>query len=473
MLGGLWLGNLVEQHLELRPRVGAESALWDSFGSLLSLNVGMAISRGAFPGIHRFGEELNVRSTVMAEISARLRPSPGPGWQNFLRNMRGPFDGFGGAEAVAPGFGSLRPNFSESASDEILFPKGGTQVFNVGDGDGEGGGRKRPERSTGRNPRVELPAIAPSRPEQQELLLRLTGKGISEVSLRQFLELQKTPMAVAKMEMSKNFGKITMVNRAFRERFGFTDQEASEHWIPYFFNLIDLPSVSARLWLILRGGIFPPSALRWRQKAEVGGEDYTWCIAGGVIREVQGQTYGFGFFEPAADRNAVRDNPAIVRRLAANMEALKDAEGNEEHLRLRMHTFALLDLPASPRNPAAPSSGIASRVVGELSRGRVTASLPVTGLQHSTLLMQLKADLQTGIAEARGMIVHDDTEIHIQSSFPESWLKERSPDVQEALQALGEGLNLRLARRVTVRFQTDSGSMHWNFYWGPRGFEKP
>ncbi len=62
MLGGIMVGHRIEEAVGLRPHLDGATSLIDSLGMLVQFNVGGRLSREAFPRLHRFNQELGMRS---------------------------------------------------------------------------------------------------------------------------------------------------------------------------------------------------------------------------------------------------------------------------------------------------------------------------------------------------------------------------------------------------------------------------
>lgn len=76
MFGGILLGHRLEEAAGLRAPVDGATTFTDSLAMLIQFNVGGRLMQGAFPGLHRLGHELTLRSQALEAASTReTRPS--------------------------------------------------------------------------------------------------------------------------------------------------------------------------------------------------------------------------------------------------------------------------------------------------------------------------------------------------------------------------------------------------------------
>ncbi len=310
MLTGIMLGHSLETRLGLRPEVAGATTLVDSLAMLLQFNVAGRLTRQAFgPRVAAWERGLEAQTELLAGANLGTR---GPRRGGF---PAGPLPALAAAGPAAPELGR-RP------VEDLLR---GLQVHMSKMEDGGQDGRGPANPAAGRGGAV--PGVDPNRLDRDISTFLLTAGDNFEAGLRTFVDNQPIATAVARLERNNNdFGRIFMANRKFTELFGYTEAEAGQHNITFFFNKLSLPFIASRIWGIFRGGVFSPSNMKFRHR------DGSWVeiVGSGVIKDVQGHSIAFGFYEPRteAGRGERSQEQLLAALSSVNREApLRSNEG--------------------------------------------------------------------------------------------------------------------------------------------------
>ncbi|MCC6272025.1 MAG: PAS domain S-box protein [Deltaproteobacteria bacterium] len=313
MLGGIVLGHSLEERLGLRPQVVGATTLLDSLALLVQFNVAGRLTHHAFgPRVAAWERGLDAQTEALARENLGI-----------LRPRRGGFP-FGPLPALAAA-GPAVPELGRRPVEDLLR---GLQVHMSKMDEGGMGGRGPEHSAADRAGAVS--GVDPNRLDRDISTLLLTAGDNFEAGLRTFIDSQPIATAVARLERNNNdFGRIFMANRKFTELFGFTEAEAGQHNITYFFNKLSLPFIASRIWGIFRGGIFTPSNMKFRHR------DGSWVeiVGSGVIKDVAGHSIAFGFYEPRGEAGrGERSQKQLLDALSSsNREApLRSHEGGFE-----------------------------------------------------------------------------------------------------------------------------------------------
>ncbi len=286
ILGGHWL----EAQFGLRPHVSGATALVDSLATLVQFNVGGRLSH------HLLGERvaaweraLDAQTELLAHSNSRAAGPRVPRWVPALATA--------GAGETAPGSGRDR------AADLGL----GMQVFMSKMDEGQGIGNSS---SGGEAIGVVVPGGAdPNKLDRNISDLLLSAGGNFEKSLRVFIDGLPFATAVANMDRksSESLGQFFMVNRRFRELFGYTEQEIGEVPLRNFFHPMKDIFVLARIPTAVISGIFDPANMHLKHR------DGHWVpIRGaGVVREVGERRIAFGFLTPREEASRAAQQEII------------------------------------------------------------------------------------------------------------------------------------------------------------------
>jgi len=272
ILGGHWL----EAHFGLRPQVSGATALVDSLATLVQFNVGGRLSQHLLgPRVAAWEQALDAQTELLAQNNSRASGPRLPRWVPALAAV------------------SAAANGHEGEQDPVSDLGRGLQILMSKMDDGRGS-------STLEGRSVATGEVAPGTADPSKLdrqiseLLLSAGDNL-ERGLRVFVEGLPFAVAVANMERgNKEFGNIFMVNRRFRELFGYSEKEISEMPLMRFFNPYKSAFIFARIWGIATKGIFHPSDMELRH------QDGNWVkIRGaGVVRDLGDRSIAFGFLSP-------------------------------------------------------------------------------------------------------------------------------------------------------------------------------
>jgi len=310
MLAGILLGHSLETRLGLRPQVAGATTLIDSLALLVQFNVAGRLTHHAFgPRVAAWERGLDAQTEALARENLGI-----------LRPRRGGFP-FGPLPALAAA-GPAVPELGRRPVEDLLR---GLQVHMSKMDEGGMGGRGPENSAAGRG--GTAPGVDPNRLDRDISTFLLTAGDNFEAGLRTFIDNQPIATAVARLERNNNdFGRIFMANRKFTELFGYSEAEAGQHNITFFFNKLSLPFIASRIWGIFRGGIFAPSNMKFRHR------DGNWVdiVGSGVIKDVAGHSIAFGFYEPRneAGRGERSQKQLLDALSSSNREApLRSNEG--------------------------------------------------------------------------------------------------------------------------------------------------
>ncbi|MCC6272741.1 MAG: PAS domain-containing protein [Deltaproteobacteria bacterium] len=328
MFGGILFGHWLEAEAGLRPRQAGATTLVDSLAMLAQFNVaGRLASRGLGEGFHARERALDLQTEGLGRALPPVRPlAPRLALQPALAGI--------GAEAAPP-----------SAVHDLIR---GVQILQMSifkDNKGPRGPEPTSARESGvmrsAEPRVSQEAMT----EEVDYFLR--GVENPELGLRAFLDSLPIAAAVARIKGEDGFGRIFVVNQKFTDLFGYSERQAGGHPITHFFSLKSAPFIAARIWTILRGGVFQATKMDFLCRDG----SYRQIWGSGVVRNVYGETLAFGFYQPRDESQATQ--PQVLAPLkifqAADPSRLPslDAQGFFE-LRSTIELSLQLTNPDSP-----------------------------------------------------------------------------------------------------------------------------
>lgn len=167
----------------------------------------------------------------------------------------------------------------------------------------------------------------PLRDERAAAFLLETDPARFEQGLRNFVNSQELPVAVAWVSLAEGLGKIFVVNERFSQKFGFNSEQISQLRLADIFSAKDKLRVLPLIPLRIRSGYFEPMAMKIRHS------NGSWVpvIGSGVYRRVFDKNLAFGFFRdpPAGNSEGIVEAP-MVEMLRGSRDASKvrpDAEG--------------------------------------------------------------------------------------------------------------------------------------------------
>lgn len=328
MFGGILFGHWLETEAGLRPRQSGATTLVDSLAMLAQFNVaGRVASRALGEGFHARERALDLQTEALARSLPWIRP---------LAPRLAPQPAFAGVGTEAASSGAVH--------DLIR----GAQILQMSifkDSKGSRGPEPTGARESGVTRSAE-PRVSPeAMTEEVDFFLR--GVENPELGLRAFLDSLPIAAAVARIKGEEGFGRIFVVNQKFTELFGYTERQAGEHPITHFFSLKSAPFIAARIWTILRGGIFQATKMDFLCRDG----SYRQIWGSGVVRSVYGETLAFGFYQPRDESQTTQ--PPVLAPLkvfqAADPARLpsRDAQGFFE-LRSTIELSLQLTNPDSP-----------------------------------------------------------------------------------------------------------------------------
>lgn len=328
MFGGILFGHWLEAEAGLRPRQAGATTLVDSLAMLAQFNVaGRLASRALGEGFHARERALDLQTEALARSLPLMRPlAPRLAPQPALAAV--------GAEAASSG-----------AVHDLIR---GAQILQMSifkDGKGprspEAPGARESGVTRSAEPRVSSEAMT----EEVDYFLR--GVENPELGLRAFLDSLPIAAAVARIKGEDGFGRIFVVNQKFTDLFGYSERQAGEHPITHFFSLKSAPFIAARIWTILRGGVFQATKMDFLCRDG----SYRQIWGSGVVRNVYGETLAFGFYQPRDESQATQPQvlPSLKVFQAADPSRLPslDAQGFFE-LRSTIELSLQLTNPESP-----------------------------------------------------------------------------------------------------------------------------
>ncbi|MCE9625676.1 MAG: PAS domain-containing protein [Deltaproteobacteria bacterium] len=335
MFGGIVLGHWLETRAGLRAPVPGATTLTDSLALLLQFNVGGRLSHAAFgENVARWERVLDAQSELLGRHEPPRRPALSLAPELALA-AEGPNPPFNGDSAV---------------SDRI---RGMGILMMSGFKDREGPFSS----SSGTRPKMQTTDL------EGEVDFFFRGEENPERGLQHFIDNLPLAAAVANINGEDGFGRIFLINRRFTELFGYNQRQAGEHPITHFFSLKSMPLIAARIWTIVRGGVFQATKMEFL--AQNGEFRKIW--GSGVVRNVYGKNYAFGFYEPR-DENADRQ-PTVLPALKAFQaaEATRPLEPDRGgYLELR----STLELSMQLTNP---TSSLVQKIIAGDVRIRVVA----------------------------------------------------------------------------------------------------
>lgn len=398
MLTGIMLGHALETRLGLRPQMAGATTLIDSLAMLVQFNVAGRLSHHAFgPRVAAWERGLEAQTELLAR-------------ENL--GFRGPRRG-GISAGALPALAAAGPGLPELGRRPVEDLLRGLQVHMSKMEDGGQGGRG-PENGGTRRGEV-VPDVDPNRLDRDISTFLLTAGDNFEAGLRTFIDSQPIATAVARLERGNNdFGRIFMANRKFTELFGYTEAEAGQHNITFFFNKLSLPFIASRIWGIFRGGVFAPSNMKFRHR------DGSWVeIRGsGVIKDVQGHSIAFGFYEPRAEAgrgersqeqllaalsSVNREAPIRSREGVLEMESVSELSAQltragspilqqalEQDLRVRITNMPWVHAPEGYADPLVRYFNLQARKLEFPLGRRVVVEFPATDNRPRTSITMVK-----------------------------------------------------------------------------------
>ncbi len=270
LLGGVLLAHSLEAAAGLRQWQSAGGALFEGLSTLLHFQVAGRLSRAAFgENFAAWERRIDVQSEGLSFRGAERR-----GILHGLRN--GSLTPFGmtalaGVGIAEPLRQAPRPLFSN-----LMHMSGKDDT-----------GRSGPSQSGTR------PAYSVESPAFPEAEIFLDGVGNSEAGLRNFLNRLPVPATVARIKGEDGLLRIFIANGEFLSHFGYNERELAQHPLTHYLSLKSAPIMAARLWTMVRGGVFKAAVVDFQGRRY---QEKVWMS--GVVRNVYDQDLAFAFYQP-------------------------------------------------------------------------------------------------------------------------------------------------------------------------------
>ncbi|MCC7345616.1 MAG: PAS domain-containing protein [Deltaproteobacteria bacterium] len=328
MFGGILFGHWLEAEADLRPRPSGATTLVDSLAMLVQFHVaGRLASRTLGEGFHARELALDLQTETLARSllpRRRLIPRLEPAWA-----------------LASAGFEASRP---EAPRDPILEAQV-LQMSILKDGKGPRNPGTPGPRESGVT-RSAQPRPAPE-PKFEEVDYFLRGLECPELGLRAFLDSLPMAAAAARIKDGEGLGRFVAVNPKFTELFGYSERQAGAHPLTHFFSLGSAPVSPARLWTLLRAGVFQAGRMEFLGLDGVPRKIW----ASGVVRNLYGESLAFGFYQPRPEGQSHQPpaSPALKVFQAAD-SARTPALDVEGFFELR----STLELGMQLANPESP-----------------------------------------------------------------------------------------------------------------------
>jgi PAS domain-containing protein len=267
LLGGILAAHSLETAVGLRQRQSGGSALFEGLATLIHFRVAGRLSRAAF------GENFAAWERRLDQRSERLAER-GP-----VNGGDGPFAWGSQVELALANVGGAPPRRGSPHSSTI-------SQMSANDGSGKG---SRPSQS-GTRPAVNMDS------SDAAATAFLQGIGNSESGLRAFLNTLPVAATVSRTHGEDGMFRIFAANSNFLRQFGYHERELAERPLAEYCSLREAPVTPARLWTMMRGGVFKAAAVDFEGRR---GLQKSWVS--GVVRNIYGEELAFTFYEPRAE----------------------------------------------------------------------------------------------------------------------------------------------------------------------------